>query len=104
MRFWRRAPSLVSLVVLFAGVASGCRDRVWDFGYQVVSPDGGPVDAPKTDAPTDRGGTGGTVPQCDPLSPQRQTDISNCGTCFNSCLIPNSDPTCVAGVCGYTCF
>jgi hypothetical protein len=64
MRFWRRVPSLVSLVVLFAGVASGCRDRVWDFGYQVIAPDGGAVDAPKVDGAVDRvgldlGGFGG---------------------------------------------
>ena len=29
---------------------------------------------------------------CNPNSPERQTDISNCGTCFHSCLVPNSDP------------
>ena len=29
---------------------------------------------------------------CDNNSPERQTDISNCGTCFHSCLVPNSDP------------
>jgi hypothetical protein len=136
MRFWRRVPSLVSVFVLFTCVASGCRDRVWDFGYQVVPPDGGPVDAPpRTDTATDHvgidltgfggfggngvggrggsggggtgggvGGTGGSVTTCDPTSPQRQTDISNCGTCFNSCVVKNSDPTCVAGVCGFTCF
>src|SRR3954467_1548891 len=56
MRFWRRVPSLVSLIVLTAGVASGCQDRVWNFGYQVVPPDGGTVDAPKIDAPTDHTG------------------------------------------------
>ena len=29
-------------------------------------------------------------PDVQPNSPDRQTDISNCGTCFNSCLVPNS--------------
>src|SRR5947208_17177979 len=119
MRFWRRAPSFLSTVVfLLAGVASGCNDRVWNFGYQLIPPDGGAVDAPRTDGPMDHGtpditgigGTGGTISvggrggggggggssgtggtgggtnTCNPNSPDRQTDISNCGTCFNSCL------------------
>ena len=34
MRFWRRVPSLISTIFLLAGVASGCNDRVWDFGFQ----------------------------------------------------------------------
>jgi len=135
MRFWRRAPSFISSVFLLAGVASGCNDRVWNFGYQLLPPDGSAGDAPRTDGAMDRGtpditgiggtggstsvgggggggnggssgtgGTGGVSNTCNPNSPDRQTDISNCGTCFNSCLVKNSDPTCVAGKCGFTCF
>ena len=133
MRFWRRVPSLVPTLFLLSGVASGCHDRAWDFGVQVVAPDGGPVDAPKVDATTDHtsidlagfagrggtggagggagsggatgaGGTGGGAVMCDPNSAERLTDTSNCGTCFHSCVVPNSDPMCVNGVCKYTCF
>src|SRR4051812_1076169 len=50
-----------------------------------------------------QGGDGGTVMICDPKSPERQTDIANCGTCFNICIAPNSDPQCVGGSCVYTC-
>jgi hypothetical protein len=50
------------------------------------------------------GGTGGGVQTCDPNSPDRKTDVSNCGTCFHSCLVPNANPTCTNGVCGFTCF
>jgi hypothetical protein len=130
MRSWRRVPSLVPTLVLLSGVASGCHDRSWNFGYQVIAPDGGVVDAPKTDGGMDRisidlsgfggaagfgfggfggsgggtGGTGGGVVMCDPNSPERQTDISNCGTCFNACPIKNTNPMCVNGVCRFTCF
>ncbi len=133
MRSWRRVPSLIFTFVVFAGVASGCRDRFWDPGYQLRPPDGGGVDVPKVDSgPKDhvtidltgfggstagRGGsggggggtggtsgTGGSVAMCNPNAPERQTDISNCGTCFNSCLVKNSDPLCVAGVCRFNCF
>jgi hypothetical protein len=122
------------LALLAAGVASGCRDRVWDFGYQLIPPDGGVPDVVRTDAPMDHttpditgiggfgafggsggrgggggtggsvGGTGGSVGMCDDNAPARQTDISNCGKCFVSCLVPNSNPSCVAGKCGFTCF
>src|SRR5436190_7340351 len=133
MRFWRRVPGLISIFLLL-GAASGCTDRVWDFGLQLIPPDGGAIDAPKSDASMDRGapdiagggGSGGSISiggrgggtggggtggggtgggtSCDPNSPDRQTDISNCGTCFHSCLVPNSNPTCIAGKCGFTCF
>jgi Sulfatase-modifying factor enzyme 1/Putative metal-binding motif len=49
------------------------------------------------------GGTGGSVQVCDNTSPDRQTDIANCGTCFNICIAPNSDPQCIGGACKYTC-
>jgi hypothetical protein len=139
MRSWRRVPSLISIFLLVAGAASGCRDRVFDFGYQITDPDAGGADAPVVDGPTDHhvtpdltgfggsgnsagtggrgggsgtggssgggsGGTGGSVPICSNSSPDRQTDISNCGTCFHSCLVKNSNPSCVAGVCKFSCF
>jgi len=134
MRSWRRVPSLFFSSLLLAGVASGCNDRLWDFGVQVKPPDGGGVDAPRVDSSTDRGtpdltgfggtggsinlggrggggaggsgtgGTGGGVVMCDNNAPERQSDISNCGTCFHSCLVPNSDPVCQAGICKYNCF
>src|SRR4051812_4789153 len=53
MRSWRRVPSLISIFLLAAGAASGCRDRVFDFGYQITDPDAGGVDAPVIDGPTD---------------------------------------------------
>src|SRR5437763_11704679 len=111
MRFWRRVPSLIFTFTFIAGVASGCRDRLWDFGVQLKPPDGGAVDATRIDGSMDRGtpdltgfggsagsiaiggrggsggaggtaagGTGGSAPTCDPNAPERQTDISNCGT------------------------
>jgi hypothetical protein len=49
------------------------------------------------------GGTGGSVQLCDDNSPDRQTDLANCGKCFTICIAPNSDPQCVAGACQYTC-
>src|SRR5262245_27586201 len=107
MRFWRRVPSLLPTLLLLSGVASGCHDRSWNFGYQVIPPDGGVVDAPKTDASMEHasidlagfggaggigfggaggsgggtggaGGAGGVTPMCNPNSPDRLTDISNC--------------------------
>src|SRR5262247_524404 len=110
MRSWRRVPGLSITLFSVLGVASGCHDRAWDFGVQVVAPDGGSGDAPKTDGATDKvtidltgfggtggaggggsggGGTGGAPNQCDPNSPDRLTDISNCGECFHSCVVPN---------------
>jgi hypothetical protein len=134
MRFWRRVPSLFSAILLLAGAASGCRERVWDFGVELQPPEAGAVDARRTDGGMDRntpdvagiggfggtggnvggsggrggttgtGGTGGSAVMCDNNAPERQSDISNCGTCFHSCLVPNSDPVCQAGVCKFNCF
>ena len=72
------------------------------FGGSAVGGRGG--SGGSTGGATGTAGTGGTVPQCDNNSPDRQTDISNCGTCFHSCLVPNSDPACVAGQCRFSCF
>ncbi|HSY40904.1 MAG TPA: MopE-related protein [Polyangia bacterium] len=49
-----------------------------------------------------RTGTGGT-PACNPNSPELQTDTANCGTCFHQCIVPNATPSCVAGMCQFTC-
>jgi hypothetical protein len=135
MRFWRRVPSLslLGLFSLAAGVASGCHDRVWDFGNQLIPPDAG-VDVARSDGAMDRvtpditgnggfggsavgghggggsggmggmAGSGGSVMTCNNSAPERQTDVANCGTCFHSCIVANSNPTCVAGKCGFTCF
>jgi len=36
--------------------------------------------------------------------PHLQTDVNNCGQCFNVCPVPdNSYPTCIGGICGYEC-
>ena len=134
MRFRRRVPTLVCTSLLVAaGVASGCNDRVWDFGNQLIPPDAGGVDAPRTDGAVDHtnpiglggfggtagsggggsggggsggtvGGSGGSVATCSDSAPERQTDVSNCGKCFHSCLVKNSTPACVAGDCKFTCF
>src|SRR5262245_37299267 len=134
MRFWRRASSFTSTLLFFAGVASGCQERLWDPGFRLVPPEGGVVDVPTTDGGgMDRvsidltglggrggvgginitgagggagaaGGTGGGVPTCDNSSPDRLSDISNCGTCFHSCLVPNSEPLCIGGQCRFNCF
>jgi hypothetical protein len=138
MRSGWRLPSLIGSVWLAVVGVSGCNDRVWDFGVQLVPPDGGVVDAGRPDGgggrggsiglagrggsggqsgSLGRGGSGGTAGTgggmgglggngnlCDNNSPQRQTDILNCGTCFHSCLVPNSNPSCVAGQCRKTCF
>src|SRR5687767_9807746 len=113
---WRTL-SLVGSVWLAVVGVSGCNDRVWDFGVQLIPPDGGFVDAGRPDAGGGRGGSsglggsgggmggsGGSSMLCDNNAPERQTDISNCGTCFKSCLVPNSNPACVAGQCRKTCF
>ena len=133
---WRFRSLISRLVLLTSALAlSGCRDRLYDFGVQVVL-DGSPVERPVADGGlpdtivpegglagtggsggvggtggaggaagmAGKGGTGGGVMTCDNNSPDRKSDISNCGTCFHSCLVPNSEPSCVAGVCHYSCF
>jgi hypothetical protein len=136
---WRTL-SLIGSVWLAVVGLSGCNDRVWDFGVQLIPPDGGFIDAGRPDAGSGRGGNvglagrggqggqggsagrggqggsagsggtgaiaggGGSSMACNNNAPERQTDISNCGTCFKSCLVPNSNPACVAGQCRKTCF
>jgi hypothetical protein len=117
-------------------VVVGCKDRLYDFGVEVVGdgavvihPDGsssGDAIVPDGSSHSGTGGTAGTggsggragsdggvaghagsdggTNLCDNTSPDRQTDISNCGTCFHSCLVANSYPMCMSGQCKYTCF
>jgi hypothetical protein len=113
-----------------AVVASGCRDHLYDFGVAVIPSDAGRIDVPgRTDVgfPTADGhfagagghagsagtagaggaagtGSGGTgVQACNPNSADLQTDVSNCGTCFHQCIVPNATPACAKGVCQFTC-
>src|SRR6185369_13506074 len=49
-------------------------------------------------------GSGGAPPSCSDSSPERQTDILNCGTCGNLCKPPHgAAQTCIAGKCGFEC-
>jgi sulfatase-modifying factor enzyme 1/putative metal-binding protein len=48
-------------------------------------------------------GAGGGTSLCDPSSPDLQTDVANCGKCFNQCIVANATPSCVKGACQYTC-
>ncbi len=114
---------------VFAGVGTGCHDRLYDSGETISLVDGsvGRVDAGSGGASTtgdagvggatgtggDNGnggasgdaGTGGAGGgnTCDDNSPLRQTDVANCGHCFNQCYEMNADATCIAGACQYTC-
>jgi len=114
-------------------VAAGCHDHLYDFGVGVIPADAAVADRPAgTDTGTHTpdahpggagghageaggqgggggsagtGGVGGTggVQVCNPNSPELQTDVSNCGTCFHQCVVPNASFSCVAGQCQYTC-
>jgi Sulfatase-modifying factor enzyme 1/Putative metal-binding motif len=112
-------------------VVSGCHDHLYDFGVGVIPIDAATVDGPgkadggvvKSDAhPAGAGGHGGGaggaagaggvaggaggtggIQTCNPNSPDLQTDIANCGTCFHQCIVPNATPTCVKGACQFTC-
>jgi hypothetical protein len=128
----RRPSSLFTASLLLLGALGfACKDRLYDFGVEVVA-DGGRVERPSVDvsfpdAPPipdgasgtggrggsmggtggsvgGAGGTGGGVVMCSNSSPDRQNDVLNCGTCFNSCVVPNSTPACVTGQCRFTCF
>ncbi|HVV52194.1 MAG TPA: MopE-related protein, partial [Polyangia bacterium] len=116
------------LVAVASVAAAGCRDHLYPF-LSVVQNDAGIFDARHRDAsPLDLhfgtggttgrdGGTGGTITrdgggfggsdagfgQCNPNSPDLQTDVANCGTCFHQCIVPNATPSCVAGQCKYAC-
>jgi len=114
---------------VFAGFGAGCHDRLYDSGETISLVDGGLTHADAgsggkiaagdagvggaTGAGGDTGaggasndagtGTGGNSNLCDNNSPLRQTDVANCGTCFNQCYQMNADATCVAGACQYAC-
>jgi hypothetical protein len=121
------------LVVPLVALTAGCHDRLYDFGGTLKPLDGGAAGTSATDSglethnPDGNGvetsgqggaggmagqggagqggsGAGGTgIQQCDDKSPERQTDLANCGKCFNICIAPNSDPQCIGGACQYTC-
>jgi hypothetical protein len=127
----RSKTCLLPLLTILA--AAGCHDRLYDFGGTLkpidgsVTPDLGFPDVGvgdhfnpdlKSDAGDGSGvggqaggragsggagGAGGGPMGCDDKSPERQTDLANCGKCFNLCIAPNSDPQCVGGQCVYTC-
>src|SRR4029079_6114726 len=108
MRSRGRVPSLTFIftVSVLASIASGCRERVWDFGVELIPPDGGVPAAPRVYSSRDvvkidltgaagtggsvggsggggsggTAGTGGTVPMWDPALPGRRGDISNART------------------------
>ncbi len=114
---------------MFAGVGAGCHDRLYDSGETISLIDAGlnradtgagggtsVGDAGVGGAPGTGGGTGaggasndagsgvgGNGNACDDNSPLRQTDVANCGRCFNQCYELSTDATCVAGACQYTC-
>jgi hypothetical protein len=127
-----RLASIVSLLLLGVGLGAGCHDRVYDFGGTLkpidASVEAGSAGSGGTgvDAHPDAvggsgggtagggsggvGGTGGgasgaagTIQLCDDNSPERMTDLANCGKCFTLCVAPNSDAQCVGGKCVYTC-
>jgi Sulfatase-modifying factor enzyme 1/Putative metal-binding motif len=120
------------VAVAAAGTAAGCHDHLYDFGVGVIPLDASVVTdgAARTDGHvgtvdahpggsgghagaaggaggqggtgTGGGGTGG-IQLCNPNSPDLQTDVANCGTCFHQCIVPNATPSCVKGACQFTC-
>ncbi|HXI56775.1 MAG TPA: MopE-related protein [Polyangia bacterium] len=124
--------AVVAMFVFVAFFAAGCQDRVFDFGGTVVNPDAGSTGSGGSGLgsggaiatgsggsggrATDGGGSGGAggngggsggagggIVECKDGDPARQTDVANCGKCFNLCREANATPACVAGVCQYTC-
>jgi hypothetical protein len=118
-------------LVAVSVAATGCRDHLYPF-RTIAEGDAGMIDGRgRTDGPVNNpdlhfgtggtvgrdggtggiGGTGGTagatgtggIPTCNPNSPELQTDTANCGTCFHQCIVPNATPSCVAGMCKYSC-
>jgi hypothetical protein len=127
VKTWLRGPALVA-AALGLGLG-GCNSRLYDTGSTISLVDGGPGmggaagtgtggatgaggmtgaggaagGATGAAGMTGMGGAGGVPGTCDPNSPDRQTDLANCGTCFNLCNAPNATAQCVAGACQYTC-
>jgi hypothetical protein len=119
-------------LVAVSVAATGCRDHLYAF-RSISEADAGTIDArPRTDGSLGNldlhfgsggtvgrdggtggigGGTGGSaggtgtggIPACNPNSPELQTDTANCGSCFHQCIVPNATPSCVAGMCQFTC-
>jgi hypothetical protein len=108
---------------------AGCQDRLYPYGQTISLIDAGPGTGGTDGGARDRsqgsggradagglgggaggaggvdaGGQGGAAPTCDDTSPERQTDILNCGSCSNQCKsLQSAAPTCTLGVCGFTC-
>jgi Sulfatase-modifying factor enzyme 1/Putative metal-binding motif len=126
----RLALTGLALVAPFLLFGAGCKDRLYDFGGTLKPLDGstgtgaagfgfggsGPLPDSGQDlgaagasgsdggaGTSGKGGAGGTIVTCDDKSPERQTDIANCGKCFTLCNQPNSDPQCIGGQCVYAC-
>ena len=119
-------------LVTISVAATGCRDHLYPF-RTIAEGDAGIVDARSrpdgtVSNPDLRIGSGGTIGRdggtggigggtggsaggtgtggialCNPNSPELQTDTANCGTCFHQCIVPNATPSCVAGMCKFTC-
>ena len=123
--------SLVRILLAFGVVGligAGCTDRLYDSGETINLVDAGTArvdtgrdvdlhrrrrrrrragtggDAGAGGAAARMTGAGGDLNACDDNSPLRQTDLANCGRCFNQCYEMNADATCTAGACQYTCF
>jgi hypothetical protein len=116
---------------LLVAALSGCHDRLYDFGGTLKPLDGGtagtgvPYDAAGaagtgagtagttgvagstgaagTTGAAGSGAAGTGAVGCDDKSPDRQTDLANCGKCFNLCVASNSEAQCIGGQCVYTC-
>jgi hypothetical protein len=115
------------VLCVVGGLGAGCNDRLYDSGETISLIDGGPTGlgghiqsggdagvggrtgvgggggATGSGGAAGVGGSGGAVNVCDETSPLRQTDVANCGRCFNECMAMNADATCVAGACQYSC-
>jgi hypothetical protein len=129
---WVGFVGLISVGSLALLLPAGCQDRLYSSGETVSLIDGSAshADAARdqisggdtglggrgggaagADGAAGSGGSGaggagatdGSTTTCDNSSPLRQTDVANCGTCFNECVQRNADAQCVAGVCRYTC-
>jgi sulfatase-modifying factor enzyme 1/putative metal-binding protein len=118
------------VVGVVGALGSGCHDRLYDSGETISLIDGGAAGLGGRGGISGGGGNanlggqtgeggggggaagvsggggngaGGASNTCDETSPLRQTDVANCGHCFNQCYQMNADATCVAGDCQYTC-
>ena len=114
-----RLTSLLALCALLGGLTSGCSVEPFCFGdcsETGQGPDGGTVDGGMLDGGMNDGGMvgpdacvssgaemcNGRDDDCDGKIDEGfdlQTDPANCGTCGQTCLLPNAFPACVDGKC-----